>query len=59
MRYERIAADETYRNFASNGAGGVRVRFERSVSAEPYRISGWGQVTWWRPWGGFTGGSGG
>lgn len=56
MRYERIAADETYRNFATNGTGGVRVRFERSVSAEPYRVSGWGQLTWRRPWGGFTGG---
>ena len=55
-RYERINADETFRNFASNGSGGVRVRFERNVTAEPYRLSGWGQLTWRRSWGGLAGG---
>jgi len=45
-RFDTLNTTETVRTFTSNGQGGVRVRFERSGSAAPDTLSGWGQITW-------------
>jgi hypothetical protein len=46
VRYETQSADETLRVFQSNGLGGVRVRFSRTLSNDTTTTVGWGQASW-------------
>ena len=56
-RREHQSSHETLRTFTSAGPGGLRVRFERSVSASPATTSGWGQVSWRNDRSGITAGA--
>src|SRR6185503_11494951 len=56
VRYESTEASETLRNFGITSPSSVRLRFERSTSADPSTAGAWAQASWRGLHGGIIGG---